>query len=58
MEPLFNSWLLDLLIRVDSVCSVVAHRGIDDEARAELIEVARLARRMYEHPERWKALDA
>lgn len=61
-EPLFNSGgavlpervtvygpaLRDLLVRVDSVCSLAAHRGIDSETREELIAVSRIARAMYE----------
>lgn len=38
----------EFLVRVDSVCSLVAHRGLDDQAKAELKEVSHLARAMYE----------
>lgn len=38
----------DLLIDIDSVCSLVAHRGLDDEAKAELRRVSLRARAIYE----------
>lgn len=36
----------EFLVRVDSVCSLAAYRGMDDETRRELIAVSLLARSM------------
>jgi hypothetical protein len=38
----------DFLVRVDSWCSLVAYRGLDDEAREELKKLSIEARKMYE----------
>lgn len=38
----------DLLVDIDSVCSLVAHRGLDDEAKNELRRVSLRARAIYE----------
>ena len=36
--------LHDLLVRADSICSLVGYRGLDEEAQDELIAVSRLLR--------------
>jgi len=38
----------ELLIRIDSACSLVAHRGLDEEARQELLDIGLACRRIYE----------
>jgi hypothetical protein len=38
----------ELLVRIDSICSLVAHRGIDEDARHELLLVAHDCRLIYD----------
>lgn len=42
------SELKDLLVRVDSITSLVAYRGLDDQAKEELKLISLEARALYE----------
>lgn len=37
-------WLADFLSRVDSLCSLVGHRGLDPESQAHLVTMSHEAR--------------